>query len=429
MSLTFRNVTLPNGLQVVVCPQPQLHRVHMAMWSRVGSRFETAEDNGISHFLEHMIYRGTPRIPSAHDVNLAFERLGGSLFASTQVDHGVFSVSLPPESVREASSLFGEVLSRPAFLDIDIERGIVIEEILEDLDDEGRQIDADNLSRSLIYGDHPLGFTITGTEGHVRSFDVAGLRRWHDRHYTARNAVLAFAGAIGEGEALALAVRDFGGLPPGERVECAVPDHAQRKPRLDIVENVSSQTELRICLRAVAETHPMRPAIDVLLRVIDDGMSTRLYHRLCDARGLCYDVSAAYDAYEDDGVIDVAAGVQHKRASLVTREVLAMFEELGQGGPDPEELEKARRRLTWNARAMADSAEEASAFFAGGLLFRRFATPEEHVAELVRVTADEVREAARAIARPDRLNVVAVGLLDDGEDERLEEVVEGWEGA
>src|SRR5580704_3958445 len=155
--------TLTNGLRVVVAPLPQLHRSHVALWARVGSRFERGEENGISHFLEHMIYRGTARVPSAHAVNLAFERLGGSLFASTQVDHGIFSLTLPPESLDEACRLFGEVLSEPAFLDIDIERGIVVEEILEDLDDEGRQVDADNLSRALIYKDHPLGFTITGT--------------------------------------------------------------------------------------------------------------------------------------------------------------------------------------------------------------------------------------------------------------------------
>jgi predicted Zn-dependent peptidase len=429
MSLAFRTATLANGLKVVVCPQPQLHRVHVAMWSRVGSRFETDVENGISHFLEHMIYRGTRRIPSAHEVNLAFEQLGGSLYASTQVDHGVFSLSLPPESVREASALFGEVLSQPAFLDINIERGIVLEEILEDLDDEGRQVDADNLSRALIYGEHPLGFTITGTETHVRSFDERTLRRWHERHYTAHNAVLAFAGAIGEDEGLRLAERDFGDLPPGDRVECGVPANAQRRARLDIVENVSSQTELRVCLRAFAETHPLRPALDVLLRVIDDGMSTRLYHRLCDSRGLCYDVSAAYDAYEDDGVVDVAAGVQHKRAALVTQEVLSMFDELAREGPGQAELEKARRRLSWDARAMADSAEEASAFFAGGLLFKRFATPEEHVSELLRVTEEEVRAAARELARPERLNVVAVGLLEDGEDERLNDVVAAWQGS
>jgi predicted Zn-dependent peptidase len=428
MSTRATTTTLANGLRVVIAPQPQLHRAHVALWSRVGSRFETSEDNGISHFLEHMIYRGTRRMPSAHAVNLAFERLGGLLFASTQVDHGIFSLSLPPESLDEACALFGEVLSQPAFLDIDIERGIVLEEILEDLDDEGHQVDADNISRALIYGNHPLGFTITGGERHVRSFDEAMLRRHHALHYTADNAVLAFSGNIEPERALQIAERDFGPLPRGERVAAVAPEPSQRAPRLDIVDNVSSQTELRVCFRALSEVDPLRPALDVLMRVIDDGMSTRLYHRLCDSRGLCYDVSAGYDGYEDDGVIDVAAGVQHKRVALVTREVLAMFEELAVHGPTPEELEKVRRRVAWDTRAMADSAEEAAAFYASGSLFERPSTPEQHVEQLVRVGAAEVREAARAVARPERLNVVAVGLLDDGEDERLAKVVEGWAG-
>jgi predicted Zn-dependent peptidase len=424
-----RVLTLAGGLRVVVAPQPQLHRAHVAVWARVGSRFETRETNGIGHFLEHMIYRGTQRVPSAHAVNLAFERLGGTLFASTQVDHGIFSLSLPPESIDEACALFGEVLSQPAFRDIDIERGIVLEEILEDLDDEGREVDADNLSRALIYGDHPLGFTITGSEAHVRAFDEPMLRTHHAKHYTSDNVVVAFSGAIDEDHARRLAERDFLRLPRGQRIAATAPRHGQRKARIDIVENVSSQTELRVCLRAFSETDPLRPALDVLMRVVDDGMSTRLYHRLCDARGLCYDVSAGYDGYEDDGVVDVAAGVQHKRAALVTGEILAMFEELAEEGPSDDELEKARRRISWDARALEDSVEEMSAVFASGLLFDRFTTPEAHVAELLRVTRDDVREAARALARPERLNVVAVGLPEDGEDRRLTDLVEGWAGA
>jgi predicted Zn-dependent peptidase len=426
---TAHSALLTNGLRVVVSPQPALHRSHVALWARVGSRFETRETNGIGHFLEHMIYRGTRRVPSAHEVNLAFERLGGTLFASTQVDHGIFSLTLPPESLEPACALFGEVLSQPAFLDIDIERGIVLEEILEDLDDEGRQVDADNLSRALIYGDHPLGFTITGGEDQVRAFDEGQLRRHHVRHYTAENAVLSFSGAVDADAALRLAERHFGALARGERIRPAAPRHTQKKARLEIIENVSSQTELRVCLRAFAETDPLRPALDVLMRVIDDGMSTRLYHRICDSRGLCYDVSAGYDGYEDDGVVDVAAGVQHKRAALVTREILAMFEELGREGPTEEELEKARRRIVWDARCLQDSAEEVSAFHASGTLFERASTTQKHVDELLRVTSEGVREVAQRLARPDRLNVVAVGLLDDGEDARLEDVVWGWAGA
>src|SRR5690606_6451890 len=107
----FYAATLPNGLRVVVVPQPQLHRAHVGLYVRVGSRFETPRTNGLSHFLEHMLYRGTPRLRSAHEVNLAFESLGGYLYAATQTDFGVFSVTLPAESLAQTAALFGEVLA------------------------------------------------------------------------------------------------------------------------------------------------------------------------------------------------------------------------------------------------------------------------------------------------------------------------------
>jgi predicted Zn-dependent peptidase len=342
--LQFRTATLSNGLRVVAAPQPQLHRAHVALYFRVGSRFEDEKTNGLSHFLEHMIYRGTPRLPSAHAVNLAFESIGGYLYAATHADYGVFSVTVPPESFEEACALFGEVLRAPSFFDIEVEKGIVCEEILEDLDDEGRQIDADNLSRELIYPTHPLGYTITGDEARVRSFTDAMCRAHHAKHYVAQNGVLAFSGASEGDRAMELAARHFGALPSGAVTRGASPVHTQKKARLRVIDNVSSQTELRVCLRAMGESAPERPALDMLMRVVDDGMSTRLYHRVCDDKGLCYDVSAGYDGYEDDGVVDFAAGVQHARAAVVTGEILGMLSELAENGPSEDELAKAKRR-------------------------------------------------------------------------------------
>jgi predicted Zn-dependent peptidase len=424
----LRRGALGNGLPVVVSPQPQLHRAHVALYVRVGSRFETSEQNGLSHFLEHMLYRGTPRLPQAHDVNLAFESLGGYLYAATQVDFGVFSVTVPPESLAEATALFAEVLTEPTFADIEVEKEIVCEEILEDLDDEGRQVDADNLSRQLIYPSHPLGFTITGDEKRVRSFTRPMLKAHHERHYNAANAALAFSGAVDPDAAFALADRHFTRLPRRERVAAAPPAHAQQKPRFEHVENVSSQTELRVCYRAIADRSPERPVMEMLMRILDDGMSTRLYHRICDDKGLCYDVSASFDGYEDDGVLDFAAGVQHARASVVTKEIAALVAELGKTGPTTDELAKARRRHDWDLRAMQDSPEELAGFYGGGLLFERFETPAERAAKNAAVTPDDIRRLAALLAEPNRLNVLAVGLLDEGEDRRLAQVMKSYAG-
>lgn len=421
----FRATTLANGLRVVVTPQPQLHRAHVALYVRVGSRFETPPTNGLSHFLEHMLYRGTPRLPHAHEVNLAFESLGGYLYAATQADFGVFSVTGPPESLTDATRLFGEVLREPIFADIDVEKEIVCEEILEDLDDDGRQIDADNLSRALIYPSHPLGFTITGDEKRVRSFDRGMLAAHHARHYTAATSVLAFSGPVDFDEIVKVAEAAFGAMPAGAPIPGEPPTHAQKKPRVKIVENVSSQTELRVCFRGASENGPHRPAMDMLMRILDDGMSTRLYHRVCDDKGLCYDVSAGFDGYEDDGVLDFAAGCQHARTSVITREILALMTDLARTGPTEAELVKARRRHAWEMHGLYDSPEDLAGFYAGGLLFERFETPERRLAANAAVTSEEIRALAEMLAQPERLNVLAVGLLEDGEDDRLTEVVKG----
>jgi hypothetical protein len=137
--------TLGNGLRVVVTPRPTLHRVAVGLFVGVGSRFESEADNGISHFLEHMLYRGTARHPSAHAQNLAFERIGGALSATTHADHTHLAVVAPPSSLAESMQLLGEVVRMPRLGEIDVERRIVREEILDDLDENGRQVDPDNV--------------------------------------------------------------------------------------------------------------------------------------------------------------------------------------------------------------------------------------------------------------------------------------------
>ena len=416
-----RDITLSNGLTVVLVPQPGVHRAVASLYIRVGSRYETRETNGISHFLEHMLFRGTPRNPSAHAQALAFERLGGTLYAATHVDHGEMSVTVPPRNLHAILDLLGEVAMSPELRDIEVERGIVREEILEDLDDDGRDIDADNLVRALMYDDHPLGFTITGHIDQLDRFDEATLRAHHERHYTAQNAVLAIAGNLGDLDACALAAeRAFGGLRRGERVRPVAPRLDQKRPRVRFTENQSSQTELRLAFRAPSEHDPMEPATEMLLRVLDDGMSTRLYERICDRLGLCYDVSGSFETYEDDGVVDVAAGARHSRTPQVAREVFALLHELCDHGPTEEELVKARDRHLWSVEAMLDDPEETSAFHGLSAIAGITRSPLVRHEELCAVTREGVRDAAQRIFRPERLSLTAVGLLKDSDVTKLE---------
>ena len=417
---------LPNGLRVLAVPRPTSNRAVLTMLFRVGSRYETADDNGISHFLEHMLYRGSPSLKTAHLQALAFEELGASLYAATQADYGTMNISMPPDSLPAATALFAEVVREPRFSSIETERGIVREEILEDLDDEGRQIDADNLVRGLVYGAHPLGFTITGSLDQLARFDRPMLRRHHVRHYVAENAVLCFAGAVRPDACFRLARKHFSKMRRGERVAALAPTRTQKRPRLRHVPNVSSQTTLRVAFRAVSDRDPREPALEMLLRVLDDGMSTRLYERICDNKGLCYDVGALYESYEDDGVFDVAAEVQHERVVMVAGEIFTVLKELSEEGPTGAELDRAKARQLWQTQAMLDDSEALSGFYALAALSHLAPTPGDRHAELSRVTAAEVRDIADFVFRPERLSLVTVGSLTETERESLVGIVKGF---
>jgi predicted Zn-dependent peptidase len=420
---------LSNGLRAVLVPRPGLHQASVALFLRVGSRFETSKTNGVSHFLEHMLYRGTPALPNAHAQALAFEGLGGTLYAATAADHGLMTLTLPPETLLEALPLLGDVVQRPLFSSIEVERRIVHEEILEDLDDDGRQVGADNLVRGLLYDDHPLGFPITGSLATLASFDEPSLRAHHARHYVATNAVLAVAGALPEGLVPALE-RALGPLPAGARAPATPPPPppAGRPGRFRYVESDGSQTDLRVAFRAVGEHDRREPAAEVLLRLVDDGMSTRLYERLCDDKGLCYDVSASYEAYEDDGVFDLAAETQHARAPEVMRELLALCAQLAEHGPTDAELDKVRKRAAWGTRAMLDDAEALASFYGLARLAGIAPDPAARCDELLAVTRDEVRAVAEHVFRPERLAAVAVGVLNKADRARVERAVRTFGG-
>ena len=185
--------TLPNGLRVVAAQVATVHRVVISAHIKVGSRFETEADNGVSHFLEHMMYRGTARHRTAHAQALAFEELGGTLVAATGAESGTMTVAVPAENLEPALLLFAEVFRQPLFDGIEVEKGIVREEILEHLDERGNQVDPDDLLREVMFRGHSLGRPIVGTLEQLNRFDREILGRHHRAHYTALGTVVAIA--------------------------------------------------------------------------------------------------------------------------------------------------------------------------------------------------------------------------------------------
>ncbi len=413
---------LSNGLRLVAVPMPHLHRSVLEAQIRIGSRFEGPAENGISHFLEHMLYRGTPRFPTAHDQALAFETLGGTLLAATAKDFGSMQIAMPPERFLDVLPLVSEVFQDPIMSGIEIERGIVQEEILETLDEAGNLIDADDLLGSVAFPGHPLGLPITGLPEQVRDFDPTRLRRHHDAFYVGGSTAIVAAGPIDPASVLRELERLFGSLQPGQRPDVNAP-RAQSAPAFKFVAHGASQTALRIGFRAPSFLDAREPATQLLVRLLDDGLSTRLYEHICDRKGLCYDVAAYYEAYEDVGLVDLSADSANERAAEVLEELLRVVSRLRDEGPSLEELDKAKRRHRWQLGMMLDDPEEVASHYAMSELSGTLQDPAERREQLAGVTRDQVITAAREVFAPSGLNVVAVGAQSKKSRDKLKQLV------
>jgi len=425
-ALTPVSLELANGLRALVIHMPHSHRQVLHAQILVGSRFETEQENGISHFLEHMLYRGTTTHPSAHALSLVFERCGGTLMASTATDTGDLAIAVPPLNFEQVLTQFAEVYREPLFSNLEIERGIVTEEILEGLDDHGACVDANDLIRALVFEQHPLGMPITGTLTQLKSFDLPQLRRHHQRFYTGSGTVLAVAGPLRAEQVLPAIEAAFSSLPRGEVVKLTAPA-AQAERRFRYVAHKSSQTQLRVAFRAPSLHDPDEAAVEVLMRLMDDGMSTRLYHRLCDEKGLCYDVGGNYESYADAGLVELSAETGHERAAEVLEELLGIVRDLRDQGPTPDELVRVKQRFRWQLDVLLDSVADAAQFFATEAQNGTERSPLLRLESIERLTAENVVAAARRWFVSSNLSVVAVGLLGKAQLRALEKQVARFE--
>jgi predicted Zn-dependent peptidase len=414
---------LGNGLRVVTVETPYLHTATVCLYVRAGSRYERPESNGLSHFVEHMLFRGSSRFPDSFALNLAIEELGGTLYAETGRDYSLYQIPLHPRHIARGLEILGDLFSTPAFRDIDLERQIIVEEVLEDLDDRGRNVNLDDLSRVVAWDKHPLGYTITGPLRNVRRFGVDDVRRHFRRFYGAENMVLCTAGPLLHDEVARWARSAFSSVPRGERPRPSRPRVPGPGPRFRAVHNESAQTQVQILFHALPERDPDYQALRALVRVLDDGMSTRLHYQICDQKGLAYSVSGSLHSYHDAALLEIDAACAHAKLPDLVSEALGILARFRTDLVSDDELEKAKRRFLGDLEACYDDLDSLCGWFGGTELFYRPRSQEQRARELERVRPEHLRRVARRLIRPERLNVAVVGSLRPPLARRVSKIV------
>ncbi|GAC1601505.1 MAG: pitrilysin family protein [Myxococcales bacterium] len=422
-----RKSELPNGLRVVTVELPHLHAGMLAAYVRAGSRHEDERRNGVSHFLEHLFFRGSKGFPDGRGMNALVEECGGSLNGVTTRDHGYYYTPFHPLRMEVPFSVLGDMLARPLFKEIELEREVILEEILDEVDEDGRDIDVDNLSKRALFGSHALGLKIGGTRDTVAALTEADFREQHARAYGARNMVLCCAGPVTHAQVVALAERTFGHLPGGAPLFDAPPPPFPRGPQLVCVEHRESQTELRLSFPTPPEDHEDFPALLLVRRILDDGLAARLQLAVVERKGLAYAVHAGIDTFSDCGLFEVEGACAPRKAPAFAQELIRILAELCDTPVSDEELERAKVRHRIGLEFALDSAGEMIGWFGGTELFRPAEGFAARAQRVEAATAADLQRVARKVFRREALLGCAVGPLGAAR-RKLDAIIDEAEG-
>lgn len=425
MTIKHVNEVLPNGLRVVSVEMPHLHSAMVSVYVRAGSRHETVHNNGVSHFLEHLVFRGCERFPDGRAMNARVEDVGGSLNGVTARDFGYYFTPAHPRHLHAAVEVLGAMLSKPLFKEVEIERQVILEEMLDEVDDKGRDIDIDNLSMQQAFGEHPLALKIAGTRESVLALKEEQIRQHHQQFYGAGNLVLAVAGAVRHAEVMALAEEHFADFAPGPRALDTPPLPWPTGPRFHHVEHDESQVDLRLNFPTPAERHPDFAALLVLRRVLDDGLSTRLQTHVVDRKGLAYAIGAGINTWSELGVFEIDVSCAPHKVALVAEELLRLLGELCHETVSEEELRRAQVRHRIDLEFAIDSPSDLVGWYGGTSLFFEPEDLSERIARVDAVSAADVQRVARQVFRKAHLLAVSVGSPPKAVRKELERHIVG----
>lgn len=421
--------TLANGLRVVTVPMPHLHCIELVCYVGVGSRHETPATAGVSHFLEHMLFRGTAALPTSLDVERAFESIGGAVNAATDAESTCYHSRLRPESLERGAELFAELLLRPRWRDLETERKIILEEALEDLSESGELINPDILTNQLFWPGHPLSQPIIGSDESLRRLDLEALRQHHRRYYTPANTVIAVTGRVTPEAARAAVERAFGhwqGELPAAPV--TAPEPTGSKPELVWVRDSSSQLTVQLAWQVPGRTSPHALPLRVWRRILSWGGTSRLMLQLREKLGLTYNVEANLALYSDCGCLTVDLAVHPDNLVESIREVLAIVSGMRNEPVGAEELEQVRRNIHFDLDYSFDHTDEMSVRYGWGELLGCCRSIEQDRRETDAIDAAQLQRTARELLLPARLRAAVVGPWRDQERRQVEALIHGWQG-
>jgi predicted Zn-dependent peptidase len=407
----LQKTVLPNGLVVISETMPQFRSVSVGIWVRTGSRSEPEDVSGISHFIEHMVFKGTER-RSCEEIAATMDSVGGMLDAFTTKEIVCFSAKVLDEHLPLAFDVITDLVLRPLFAapELEREKRVVLEEIK--MDEDNPETSVNELFLQSVWKGHALGRPILGTRKTVEGFGRGSVLDWFRQSYVPNEIVVSAAGNVEHAHLVELAQSAFGTLssgPDGKREsppKAHAPIQVRRKRSLE-------QAHIFLGVPAFAATDPRRYALAVLNNILGSGMSSRLFQNIRERQGLAYAVLSETMPYRDTGLLSVYAGTSGEKVERLVRSVIDEFRRMKEEPVSDEELLRAKAQLKGSLTLSLESTGARMSNRARQeIYFGRFFAMDEIFTSIDAVSSEHVRQLAREIFLTDRIALAALGRLD-----------------
>ena len=413
----IRRTTLPNGMVILTEQMPHLRSVAMGAWMRAGSRHEAAEVNGISHFIEHMVFKGTKH-RSAQQIAREVDAIGGNLDAFTGKETVCFNMKVLDEHTPKALDILADLVLNPTFAEEEIrrERGVILEEIKMDEDNPDYLVH-EIFTQNFWHGD-ALGRPILGSVKTVSAFERPTLVDFYNARFHGGNIVFSAAGHIDHDRFVEMVTQRFAALPAGEPLRVEAPPKTAAKI---VLRNKKSLEQVQVCLGV-----PARPLADasryvslLLNTILGGGMSSRLFQTVREEHGLAYSIYSDMSPYRDTGSLCVFAGTSADKALELIRLVMHEFRRLKENPVDADELRRAKDQLKGNLLlSLESSGARMSNLARQQMYFDHFFGPQEILDRVEEVSVDELQAMAQSLLDPEQIALTMLGRLEGIKVER-----------
>ena len=405
---------LPNGLRIITIPMSDNPAVTVLVMVETGSKYETKDKNGISHFLEHMMFKGTPRRPKASDISRELDGIGAQYNAFTGYEYTGYYAKADKKHLAKVLDIVSDLYLNPLFdeKEMEKEKGVIVEEIrmYQDMP----QSRAQRTFMECMYGDQPVGWDIAGPEANIKSFKREDFVNYRHAHYVAGATTVIVAGSFDEVETLALIEKVYVDISTGEKGGKISVTETQSTPQIKIDFKKTDQTHITLGFRTFHILDPRVPILIVLSTILGRGMSSRLFSRMRDELGVCYYINTSHDPFTDHGLLSISAGVDNTRVEEAVREILAQCKKLKDEPVSLAEIQKAKDYAAGTMLLELETSES-RAEFAGyqEMMKHRIDNPDTIISRMNAVTSEQVQKLAQEIFIDATLNMAIVGNFTD----------------